>query len=91
MTTIYAYGDRVLIKPDKSFEKELDSGIVVVSSARHGYLISGEIVGSKADESIAKVGATVYYNASDARFLESGGQTLHVLDISDIQAYKTED
>jgi co-chaperonin GroES (HSP10) len=89
MATIFAYGDRVLIKPDKSFEKELDSGIVMVNSTKHGYLISGEVV-DLGDIAIT-IGTVIYYNASDALSLEVDGQTLHVLDVSDIQAYKTQD
>jgi len=92
MSTIVAYGNRVLIKPDKSFEKVLDSGIVVVGTNRHGYLISGEIVGCHADEQDVKLGTTVYYYVSDAKFLDTDGTTtLHVLDISDVYAYKIKD
>lgn len=88
MRKLHATEYYILIKRNDSYEKETQSGLVMVTGQKHGFLVSGV---TSSDGRIYKSGSIVYYKPEDASVIDFMGEDIDVIYEDDIIAYESDD
>lgn len=88
MSKLHAAEYYVLVKRNDSYEKETQSGLIMVAGAKRGFLVSGV---TSSDGMVYKAGTIVYYKPEDANTIDFMGEDIDALYETDIIAYETDD